>query len=98
MNLVKPERPLEVAICAGEVTPSNRKLWSAATCRRCRSYRRNYLSLRDLCSPRHATATAGGKANCEYRLRLFANENKDASGQRYDVEKKDGRAEIQAEP
>jgi hypothetical protein len=54
--------------------------------------------LRDFCSPRHRTATAGGKANCESRLGLFADENKDASGQRYDVEKKDGRAEIQAEP
>ncbi len=31
------------------------------------------------------------------RLGLFADENKDASGQRYDVEKEDGRPEIQAE-
>jgi hypothetical protein len=54
--------------------------------------------LRDLCSPRRSRATAGGKAKCEYRLGLFADENKDASGQRYDIEKKDGRAEIQAEP
>ena len=29
---------------------------------------------------------------------LFADENKDASGQCYDVEEKYGRAEIQAEP
>jgi hypothetical protein len=56
------------------------------------------FDLRDLCSPRHGTATAGGKANCESRLGLFADKNKDASGQRYDVEKKDGRADIQAEP
>jgi hypothetical protein len=34
MNLAKPERPSEVAICAGEVTASNRKRgsnWTAAT-------------------------------------------------------------------
>src|SRR6266487_2051100 len=96
MNLAKPERPLEVAICAGEVTPSNRKLWSAATCRRCRSYRRN--SVTSMISARHAIA---GPRRAVKQLRvpagLFADENKDASGQCYDVEKKDGRPEIQAE-
>lgn len=85
MNLAKPEGPLEIAICAGEVMPSNRKLAVLRHGAAFNVHRGGFVLWRTRKRP------------CDSHVGLFADENKKTSTQRYDVKKKDRWPEIQAE-